>query len=213
MLANWFGSRKSRSSDRGHFIRPKLEMLENRLAPSSMGMEFHDDNGGGDDTHDGGQPPGQVGHSDNDHQHINQNDDFNTEDDNAFQVVLDNANVNQFSSVAGLSQVQLQQGLITNLVQAVQTTPGATIQNAFMLMTDEFSLAQDTGLLVTGILTGMGTQGQQALVQEIHNLQSAIQQNPLEASVNGQVAGALAFDLGLQLSLSQIAGGQGPTHG
>jgi len=176
-------------------------------------MGPHDDNGGGDDNHNGGEPPGQMRHDDNDHRHINSHDDFDTESNDSFHIVLNNVTINQFFSVAGQSQAQLQQGLIGSLIQAVQTTPGATIQDAFSLVTEEFQLAQDTGMLVTGIISGTGTQGQQALVQDIHNLQTAIQQNPLEASASGQVAGTLAFDMALQLSLSQVAGGQGQAHG
>jgi len=210
MLSNWFGTRTPRPSQRDRYVRPKLEFLENRLAPSAMGMGPHDDNGGGDDN-----GHGHGNGNDNDHEppghmrHINDHDDFDIDSNDSVHIVLNNVTINQFFFAAGQSQAQLQQGLVTSLIQAVQTTPGATIQDAFSLVTDEFRLAQDTGMLVTGIISGTGTQGQQALIQDIHSLQTAIQQNPLEASASGQVAGTLAFDLALQLSLSQVAGGQG----
>ncbi len=203
MLRNWFGARVARSPERNRFFRPQLEYLEGRLAPSNMGMAPQDDNGGGDDhgRHE---------------RHINRFDDFDTNDDDSFHVVLDNVGVNAFFSVQGMATVQLTEALFTNLIQAVQTTPGATLQNAFSLVTDEFQLAQDTGTLISGILSGAGAQGQQSLLQDIHALQNAIQTNPLEASASGQVAGVLAFDVAFQSSLAHLqlqGSGQGQAGG
>ncbi len=203
MLRDWFGTRAPRSPERNRFFRPELEYLEGRLAPSNMGMAPQDDNGGGDD------------HGKHE-QHINRFDDYDTNDDDSFGIVLNNVGVNAFFSVQGMATVQLTEVLFTNLIQAVQTTPGATLQDALTLVTDEFQLAQDTGTLITGILSGAGTQGQQSLLQEIHSLQNAIQTNPLEASASGQVAGVLAFDLAFQSSLAHLqlqGGGQGQAGG
>jgi hypothetical protein len=64
-------------------------------------------------------------------------------------------------------------------------------------------------MLVSSVLSGAATNP--ALVQDIHNLQTAIQRNPLETTTAGQVAGVLAFDLALNASLSNQLSGQG--HG
>jgi hypothetical protein len=195
MFRAWFSSRTTRSPERDRFFRPRLEYLEGRLAPSSMGMQGNDN--GDDNNNNQGQ---------NQQDYINRFDDFDTNTDDAFQIVLNDASVNLFFAVEGMAQTQLQQTLVSSLIQAVQTTSQATIQDAFTLVSDEFQLARDTGMLVNGIQTGASNQTQQALVQDIHNLQKAIQTNPLESSVGGQVAGALTFDVGLRLSLTQLNG-------
>ncbi|HEY7314539.1 MAG TPA: hypothetical protein VH643_34645 [Gemmataceae bacterium] len=208
MLTKWFSPRTPRPSVRPCHFRPQLEYLEGRLAPSSMGMGQGNDNDQGDDNgkDNNGGPPGHVNVHDNDHEniHINDRDDFDLEDNDAFGVVLNNLNVNQVFALMGTPQAQLTEILFSSLGQAVATTPGATVQNALTLVTNEVQLGQDTGMLLQGVLSGGSVD--QSLVTTIHNLQSAIQSNPLEASAAGQVAGIVAFDIGLNATLPQLAG-------
>lgn len=209
MFANWFKTRSPRSRAQENRFRPQLEYLEGRLAPSALGFA-HDKGGGNDEgggNDQGGGPPGQGNNNhDNNHVniHINQHDNFNLDDDNAFGVALNNISVNQSLFAFGTPQAQLTELLFVSLGQAVVTTPGATVQDALTLVTQEFQLGQDTGMLLTGILSGGGTNA--GLVQTIHNLQASIQTNPLEASAAGQLAGTLAFDIGLNASLPQLQG-------
>lgn len=203
MLRNWLRSRQPRSPQEENRFRPRLECLEGRLAPSALVMgpgHGHgdgggDDNGGGDDR-GRGEPPGQMRHDDdNEQRFINQFDDFDEEDNDGFHVVMNNLQVNDFIFLAGLPTAQLQQVFGFTLNLAVQTNPTAAVS----LVTNEVSLAKDTAMLVTDVLTGVTPP--QSLLTDIHNLQSAIQHNPLESTFVGQVTGALAFDLTLRASL------------
>lgn len=204
MLRNWLRPRQPRSPREENRFRPRLEVLEGRLAPSALVMgpgHGHgdggggDDNGGGDDK-GGGEPPGQIRHDDDNGQRfINQFDDFDEEDNDGFHVVLNNLSVNDFIFLAGLPTAQLQQVFGFTLNLAMQTNPTAAVS----LVTNEVSLAKDTAMLVTDVLGGVTPP--QSLLTDIHNLQSAIQHNPLETTFVGQVTGALAFDLTLRASL------------
>jgi hypothetical protein len=167
-----------------------------------MGSDDHggDDHGGNDN---GGGP------HDVEVRHINDFDDFDLEDNDTIPVVMNNLNVNHFFEMAQAPQNQLVQALVVSLGQALMTTPQATTQDAISLLTNEFQLARDTGLLVSSVLSGAGANP--GVVQDIHNVQAAIQSNPLEATPAGQMAGVLAFDVALNASLSGQFGNQG--HG
>jgi hypothetical protein len=202
MFATWFGTRTPRPAQQNFWVRPQLERLEDRLPPSSMGMGSDDpvgDDHGGDDNREG---PHEV-----EVRHINDFDDFDLEDNDTIPVVMNNLNVNHFFEMAGAPQNQLVQALVVSLGQALMTTPQATTQDAISLLTNEFQLAKDTGILVSSVLSGAGAN--QTVLQDIHNVQVAIQSNPLEATTAGQVAGVLAFDLALNATLSGQFGGQG----
>jgi hypothetical protein len=210
MLTKWFSSRTPRPSAHSCNVRPQLEYLEGRLAPSSMGMGHGNgnDNNQGDENgnDDNGRTPGRVNVHENEHTniHINVHDNFNLDDDDATGIVLNNLNVNQTFGLIGTPQAQLTEILFASLGQAIATTPGATLQNALTLVNDEVQLGQDTGMLLQGVLSGGAVD--QSQVTTIHNLQSSIQSNPLEASAAGQVAGIVAFDIGLNATLPQLAG-------
>jgi hypothetical protein len=207
MLTKWFSARTPRPSVRSFNVRPELEYLEGRLAPSSMGMGNGNSNDqGGDNGNDNGGSPGQVKVHENEHIniHINIHDNFDLNDDDALGIVMNNLNVNQVFGLIGTPQAQLTEILFASLGQAIATTPGATLQNALTLVTDEVQLGQDTGMLLQSVLSGGSVD--QSLVTAIHNLQSSIQSNPLEASAAGQVAGIVAFDIGLHATLPQLAG-------
>jgi hypothetical protein len=164
-----------------------------------MGSDDHGDDHGGDDN---GGGPHEV-----EVRHINDFDDFDLEDNDTIPIVMNNLNVNHFFEMANSPQDQLVQALVVSLGQALMTTPQATTQDTISLLTNEFQLARDTGILVSSVLSGAGAN--QAVVQDIHNIQAAIQSNPLEATPAGQVAGVLAFDLALNASLSGQFGGPG----
>lgn len=205
MFTKWFGTRSSRRPAQENHFRPQLEQLEGRLAPSSMGMGGDNDNGQGNNNNQGGTP-GHVNNNDNNHIniHINDHDNFNIQEDNSFNVVINNLTVNGFFTTFGMSTLQLEQQLFSNIGQGLSSTPGASVGDAITLVTDEFQLGQDTGMLLQGILSG-GTVSQ-SLLTTIHNLQTAIQSNILETSAAGQLAGNFAFDIGLQASLPQLLG-------
>ena len=200
MLRNWLRVRQPRSPKEENRFRPRLECLEGRLAPSALGPgnghgnDGGDDNGGGDDK-GGGEPPGQVRNDDNGQEFINQFDDFDESDNDSFHIVSNNLSVNDFIFLAGLPTAQLQQVFGFTLNLAMQTNPQAAVS----LVTNEMQLATDTSALVKDVLTGVTPP--QNLLTDIHNLQSAIQHNPLESTFVGQVTGALAFDLTLRASL------------
>jgi hypothetical protein len=199
MFDNWFRTRTPGSPERERFFRPRLECLEGRLAPSSMMMGGDDGHGHGhgDGGGDGGRTPGQMRNDDNDREHefINDFDDFDEEINEPVNIVMNNLQVNDFIFLAGLPTAQLQQVFGFTLNLAMQTNPTAAVS----LVTNEVSLAKDTAMLVTDVLAGMTPP--QSLLTDIHNLQSAIQHNPLESTFVGQVTGALAFDLTLRASL------------
>jgi hypothetical protein len=206
MLRDWFGTRTLRSPERVRFFRPRLEYLEGRLAPSSMGMQGNDNNGGddqggGDDRN--GEPPGQE-------RQINQYDGYNTSNNSLFSQVIDNLTVNQFFTYAGMSQTQLQQTFLTDLTQSAQVNVSQTIA----LVTDEVHLAADTSLAVSALLSGSASgSNAQALVQDMTKLQIAIQTNPLEATAAGQTLGMVSFNLALQATLSsQVNNGSNMGH-
>jgi hypothetical protein len=170
-----------------------------------MGGDNGNGNGQGNNNNQGG-PPAQTGNNDNNHIniHINDHDNFNIHENNSFNVVINNLTVNGFFTSFGMSTLQLEQQLFSSIGQALSSTPGATVGDAISLVTDEFQLGQDTGMLLQGILSGGTTN--QTLITTIHNLQTAIQSNILETSAAGQLAGNLAFDIGLQASLPQVQG-------
>jgi hypothetical protein len=202
MLTKWFGARSPRTPERDRYFRPQLECLEGRLAPSSFNGNGNggDDNGGGDDVQR--TPPGYQ-------KHINNFDDFDENTNDQFQIILNSLTVNQFFFTASLPPGQLQQEFFFNLTQGLQGNSQANFGNAITLVSDEFQLAQDTSLLVSSILSGSAPN--QSLILDIHNLQAAIQSNPLEATTGGPLAGALAFDFAFQASFAAHFnnGGQG----
>jgi hypothetical protein len=205
MFAKWFGAPSPRRSEQANRFRPQLEYLEGRLAPSAMGAVPYNGHGNGNGNgNGGGGPPGHVNNNGNNHEniHINQHDNFNLSDNTGVGIVLNNLSVNQTVTSIGTPAIQLEQQLFSALVQAVMTTPGATIGDALSLASDEFQLGQDTGMLLQGILSTGTTNA--TLVTTIHNLQTAIQSNILETSAAGQLAGTLAFDVGLNASLPQL---------
>ena len=207
MFRNLLRTHQLRSPREENRFRPRLEYLEGRLAPSALMGNGHgrgdgggDDEGGGDGNgggkgEGGGGPPGQVRHDDEGQRFINRFDDFDESENNGFRVALNNLSVNNFIFLAGLPTGQLQQLFGFTLNLALQTNPQAAVS----LVTNEVSLAKDTAMVVTDVLAGMTPP--QSLLTDIHNLQSAIQQNPLETTFVGQVTGALAFDLTLRASL------------
>ena len=216
MFTKWFGSRTPRSAERLVRFRPRLERLESRLAPSSFspmnGQNDNDDddnggpsddNGGGDDRN-GNEPPGQQ-------RYMNGFDNYDTNDDDARSIVFDNVGVNQFFRLSAVPQTQLTQAFVGVLDQVLMSNPQNT-QNAISLVTNEIQLAQDTVSLLPSILSN--STPNQSLIQDIHNLQTAIQNNPLEATTAGQVLGAVSFDLGLNFSLASSGfGAQGQAQG
>lgn len=202
MFGKWFGTRSPRSSAEENRFRPQLEYLEGRLAPSSMGMGH----GQGNDNSQGNEndSPGQTNVHTNDHTniHINVHDNFNLDDNDGLGVALNNLQVNQTFGLLGVPQAQLATILFSSLGQAITSTSGATVQDALTLVSDEFQLGRDTGMLLQGVLSNGSVD--QSLVTTIHNLQSTIQSNRLEASAAGQIAGIVAFDIGLNATLPQL---------
>lgn len=195
MLASWFAARTPRPSHSDRLVRPWLEQLENRLTPS--GGIF--DHGGGHGPHgggppgggsDGGGPPG-GGPPVHINFHINAHDSFNTTITNSFNTGLNNVNVNQFFQFAPVGKTALQSGLASGIAM----TPVGSVGDLINLVTDEMQLAADTYLTFIGM-------GSTSLNTQMHDLQTAIQQNPLEGTAIGEITGVLAFDLTLDLELT-----------
>jgi hypothetical protein len=164
-------------------------------------MDHGGDNGHGNGNGNGNGPsgdgpPGHVNQHVN--QHVNAHDSFNTNINNSFNTSINNVTVNQFFTVAATPQAQLQQTFQSNLLQAAQQQSLATLLN---LVTAEAQLATDTFFVFSG--AGLFNPG---LVNQMHDLQFAIQDNPLEGTEAGESVGFLTFDLVLQAYVSAHVG-------
>lgn len=196
MFWNWLGSRRHRSLKSAHSVRPWLEMLEDRLTPS--GGPPGPGPGGPPAPGPGGPPgpppPGPPGPPPP--AQINNTDSFNTTITNSFNTSINNVTVNQFITVAAAPS-QAQQALAANAGQAAQSNPQALLA----LVVDEVHLAVDTYLSLTS-----GPANNPGLTQDMHNLQLAIQWNPLEATSTGAAVGYLTFDVVLDAMVTGNSG-------
>jgi hypothetical protein len=129
-----------------------------------------------------GGPPGPPANV-----HINNNDSFNTNTNDSFNTAVNNITVNQ--TFTTINNTTIQQSFQTNLILSAQQN----YQAALGLVLDEFELAAETYLTLAG-----GQAGNPALASDMHGLQFAIQQNPLEGTSEGAMLGTLAFNVGLQ---------------
>lgn len=220
MFSSWFGPRASRSSTKERFFRPRLECLEGRLAPSSLPISNAAALGGGGGG-SGGNPLSGPTEGGGGNQlsgpnegslvgpfNLNGFDNFDTTINDSPSLALNTLMVNHAFATSGLPQNQLQSAFNTTFFLSFQTNPQAAIS----LLADEAVLAMNTIRVLPAAL--IHSPVDQALLQNIHALQSSIQRNPLETTLFGQVAGVLAYDLVLRTALpaqqgARIAIGQG----
>ena len=161
---------------------PRLECLEDRLAPSGMNPL------GAQDTLHVQPPPAQ--------RFVNALDNFDMSSGQPLSIMLNNLAVNQFSVEAAMPPGQAQQNFALLLNQFLSNPQLAASAGA--LVNTEVQLAQDNLLLLLAIATN--TAANPLLIQNIHNLQNAIQTNPVEGAANGPFLGALAFDLAVSMA-------------
>lgn len=133
----------------------------------------------------------------NNNVHINAHDSFNTNINDSFNTAVNNITVNQFTTT--VNNTTITQTFQTNLVLSAQQNFGAAVS----LVLDEFQLAAATYLTLAG---GPLAAQNPTLAADMHGLQSAIQQNPLEASANGAQLGSMAFNMTLQNILASQSG-------
>jgi hypothetical protein len=181
MLTPWFGTRRMSHSEADRFVHPELEVLEDRLPPSSVhGNDGHHNNGGGPPAHE------NVHIQDNMHIQENVHNSTNITISNSFNgSTFTNALNGQNLMLMALPSSTMQ-GLLSSLYkQAAQINAAA----ANSLVANEAQLAIDTFLTFEGM---------PGLASNIGSLQSAIASNPLEKSSAGVLLGQVTFDVVLE---------------